>query len=165
MSPKIIETNTLINCGTGGNFINQNYAQNNNITWMPLEEPLPVFNIDRTPNKKGTITHQVELDLKVGDKVQHETLLVSGLGKQEVILGLLWLQENNPDINWKKGHLRIPGATDEQTNGQWQAKVEEEPDDEERKNQTVNSLENSEHILDDFNSLAISFVNGESIEE
>jgi len=29
----------------------------------------------------------------------------------------------------------------------------------------VNSLENSEHILDDFDSLAISFISGESIEE
>ena len=29
----------------------------------------------------------------------------------------------------------------------------------------VNSLENSEHILDNFDSLAISFINGKSIEE
>ena len=55
--------------------------------------------------------------------------------------------------------------SDPRHNGQWQAKIEEEPDDEEWKNQTVNSLENSEHILDDFDSLAISFVNGGSIEE
>src|SRR6266446_8014932 len=134
MSKKIIETNVLIDCGAGGKFIDQNYARNNKITRTPLEKPLPVFNIDGTPNKKGTIMHQVELDLKIRDKVQHETLIVSGLGKQKVILGLLWLQENNPDIDWKKGHLQIPGTTDKWTNGQWQAKIEEEPDDEEWKN-------------------------------
>src|SRR6266436_3172550 len=165
MSPKTIETNALVDCGAGGKFIDQSYARNNGITRMPLERPLPVYNVDGTPNKEGTITHQVELDLKIGDRVQRETLLVSGLGKQKVILGLPWLQENNPDINWRKGHLRIPGTMDKRTNGQWQAKIEEEPDDEEWKNQTVNSLENSEHILDDFDSLAISFVNGGSIEE
>src|SRR6266446_5310076 len=165
MNPKTIETNALVDCGTGGKFIDRNYARKNRITRMPLERPLPVYNVDGMPNKEGTITHRVELDLKIGDKVQHETLLVSGLGKQKVILGLPWLQENNPDINWKKGHLRIPGTTDKRTNGQWQTRIEEEPDDEEWKNQTVNSLENSEHTLDDFESLAIPFINGESIEE
>jgi len=109
--------------------------------------------------------HQVELNLKVRDKVQCETLLVSGLGKQKVILGFPWLQENNPDINWKNGHIWIPGIIGKQTNRQWRTKIEEEPDDEEWKNRTVNSLKNSEHILDDFDSLAISFINSESIEE
>ena len=134
MSSKTIETNALIDCGAGGNFINQNYAQNNNITWTPLEKPLPVFNVNGTPNKKGTIMHQVELDLKVRDNVQCETLLVSGLGKQKVILGFPWLQKNNPSINWKTGHIWIPDTTDKQTNGQQQTKIEEEPDDEEWKN-------------------------------
>src|SRR6267143_4069642 len=101
MSPKIIETNALIDCGAGGKFIDQNYAQNNKIIRTPLEEPLPVFNIDGTPNKKGTIMHQVELDLKVGDKVQHETLLVSRLEKQKIILGFPWLQEKKPNIDWR----------------------------------------------------------------
>src|SRR6267378_2871315 len=68
ISPKTIETNMLIDCGAGGKFIDQNYARNNEITQTPLEEPLPVFNVDGTPNKKETITHQVELDLKIGDK-------------------------------------------------------------------------------------------------
>ena len=121
MSSKIIEMNVLINCSTGGNFIDQNYAWNNNIMQTPLEaseEPLPVFNVNGTPNKNGTIMHQVELDLKVGDKVQHETLLVSRLGRQKVILGFPWLQENNPDINWKNGHIWIPCMVDKQANGQ-----------------------------------------------
>jgi hypothetical protein len=28
-------------------------------------------------------------------------LLISGLGKQKIILGFPWLNENNPDIDWK----------------------------------------------------------------
>ena len=54
---------------------------------------------------------------------------------------------------------------DKQTNRQWQAKIKEEPDNEEWKNRMVNSLENLEHILDNFDSLAISFISGETIEE
>ena len=30
-------------------------------------------------------------------------LLVTGLGKEGTILGFSWLQEQNPDINWKTG--------------------------------------------------------------
>src|SRR6266699_3174495 len=51
-----------------------------------------------------------------------------------------------------------------QANGQQRIEMEEEPDNEEWKNRTVNPIENSEHILDDFNSLAIYFINGEPIE-
>ena len=30
-------------------------------------------------------------------------LLVTGLGKQKILLGFPWLQKNNPLINWKTG--------------------------------------------------------------
>ncbi|ESK80628.1 hypothetical protein Moror_9176 [Moniliophthora roreri MCA 2997] len=37
-----------------------------------------------------------------------ETLLISGLGPERVILGLPWLQDHNPDIDWVTGvvHFR-----------------------------------------------------------
>jgi len=31
--------------------------------------------------------------------------MITGLGKQKVILGFPWLQEENPEINWKSGTL------------------------------------------------------------
>ena len=52
MSPKTIETNALVDCGAGGKFIDRNYAQKNKITRMPLGKPLPVYNVDGTPNKE-----------------------------------------------------------------------------------------------------------------
>ena len=35
-----------------------------------------------------------------------ECLLISGLGKQKIILGLPWLTEHNPIINWKIGEMK-----------------------------------------------------------
>ena len=32
-------------------------------------------------------------------------LLVTGLGKERIILGFPWLQEQNPDINWRTGEF------------------------------------------------------------
>ena len=33
-------------------------------------------------------------------------LLVTGLGRQQIILGFPWLREQNPDINWQTGEFK-----------------------------------------------------------
>jgi hypothetical protein len=40
-------------------------------------------------------------------RIMKTRLLVSGLGKETIILGLPWLRKTNPDINWKKGTLKF----------------------------------------------------------
>ena len=35
-----------------------------------------------------------------------EQLLVTGLGNQRIILGFSWLNEYNPDTNWKTGEFK-----------------------------------------------------------
>ena len=35
--------------------------------------------------------------------------LVTNLGNEDIILGLPWLQRVNPDIDWRKGQITIPG--------------------------------------------------------
>ena len=42
----------LIDCGTGGLFINQNFPKKFKVEH--LEEPIKAFNVDGTENKKGT---------------------------------------------------------------------------------------------------------------
>ena len=103
---KIIDEHALIDCGAGGRFIDQNYARKLNLPLIPLSRPLPVKNVDGTPNKKGSIRHKVRLRLKIGNRYFKETLLVSGLGRQKIILGLPWLTEHNPDIDWQTGVIK-----------------------------------------------------------
>ena len=58
LSKQIIKT--LIGCGTGRTFSDQNFAKkfkNKN-----LEKPIKAFNIDSTENKKGTIKSYVDLE-------------------------------------------------------------------------------------------------------
>jgi hypothetical protein len=52
---------TLINSGTGGLFIDQNYAKNFNINY--LSEPVKAYNVDGTENKRGTINAYVNLEV------------------------------------------------------------------------------------------------------
>jgi len=59
--------------------------------------------VDGTENKRGKITSFVDLDLTINGKTNTTRLMVTGLGKQRIILGFPWLNEHNPDINWRTG--------------------------------------------------------------
>ena len=56
-------------------------------------------------NKQGTIKNYVDLKFKIGTKTFTEQLMVTGLGKQKIILGFTWLNKHNPIINWKNGRI------------------------------------------------------------
>jgi hypothetical protein len=62
--------------------------------------------VDGTPNKKGTIRAYVEAELHIGERTKKTRFYVTGLGKQDVILGFPWLQDENPIINWKTGEVQ-----------------------------------------------------------
>jgi hypothetical protein len=87
---KIIKTTTLLDTGAGGKFINQNFVQNQKIKTKELKYPIEVFNVDGTPNKQGTITKYTRLDLMINRQTQTHNLLVTGLGKQKIILHRIW---------------------------------------------------------------------------
>jgi hypothetical protein len=99
---KIVETTTLLDTGAGGKFIDQNFVQNQKIETKELKYPIEVLNVDGTPNKRGTIMKYTWLDLTINGQTQTHNLLVTGLGKQKVILGYPWFKQINPDINWKE---------------------------------------------------------------
>ena len=61
--------------------------------------------MDGTPNKQGTIRYYVNLNIEIHRRKWKEQLLVTGLGKHRIILGLPWLRKTNPIIDWEKGTL------------------------------------------------------------
>ena len=96
---KTVKTSALVDSGAGGKFINQNFAQKFKI--HKLDQPLKVYNVDGTENKQGTIKNYVNLKFTIGNKNFNKRLLVTGLGKQKIILRFPWLTEQNPTIDWK----------------------------------------------------------------
>ena len=102
---KNVETLGLIDSRAGGKFIDQNYVRNTGFKIQTLERPIIAQNVDGTENKKGKITSFVDLELTINEKKMMTRLLITGLGKQRIILGFPWLNEHNPDINWKTGEF------------------------------------------------------------
>ena len=98
-----IEVKTLWDCRARGIFIDQNFAQKNNLRKTKLEQPIRARNMDGTDNKQGTICFYTDLDIKIGDRTFQERFYITRLGNLKVILGLPWLRKHNPEIDWEKG--------------------------------------------------------------
>jgi hypothetical protein len=52
-----------------------------------------------TQNEKGVVIHKAVLDLNVSRRENLTTFFITGLGKDNVILGLIWLRKYNSIIN------------------------------------------------------------------
>ena len=53
----------LVDCGATGLFIDIGYVQKNNITVRQLTRPIPVYNVDGSPNEAGEIREVADLVL------------------------------------------------------------------------------------------------------
>jgi hypothetical protein len=121
----------LVDSGTGGTLMDQNYARKQGFNLMKLEYPITAWNVDRTENKQGTIRYYTDLYLYINSKTNMEQFLITRLGNQKVVLGLPWSWKHNPEINWKEGTLHWRTTT-----------MEEVLDEEEQFNQPINALDN-----------------------
>jgi hypothetical protein len=63
--------------------------------------PIPVLNVDSSPNQAGGITGVVNMVVDYKGHSEHIQLTVTRLRKQHVILGYSWLQKHNPEIDWE----------------------------------------------------------------
>ena len=88
---------SLVDCRATGEFIDRHYAKSNR---FKLSQPIPMYNIDSTPNEASSITEVVNLILHYKNHSERTTFAVSGLGKQKLILGHSWLRKHNPEIDW-----------------------------------------------------------------
>lgn len=104
---KTVEPKALIDSGAGGVFMDVNYVKKQGLITTKMIKPLPVYNVDGTPNARGPITECVWAMTKLGSKSHLVKYFVTALGDQDVILGLSWLRQYNPLVNWKKGTVEF----------------------------------------------------------
>ena len=67
MKSKVTDIHALLDSGARGNFIHPDLALTLSIPQKHLPKPLKALNVDGTPNKKGTITHFVILNILVNN--------------------------------------------------------------------------------------------------
>ena len=65
----------FLDCGATWKFIDQNYTKDKGLKTEPLDQPVKVYNMDGTLNKRGTIRRYVDLDIRyMGELARNDSL-------------------------------------------------------------------------------------------
>jgi hypothetical protein len=107
----------LVDSGATGLFINREYVKSNQIPTTKLPQPIPVFNVDGTANTEGSISEVAELLLHYNGHSERALFCVTGLGRQNLILGHTWLKDHNPEVDWRAGKVEMSRCSPRCCNG------------------------------------------------
>ncbi len=99
------EQEVLVDSGATDNFISKNLLNRLKIRYLPVENPIKIWNVDGTHNQDGAINHFTDLQVCTREEMKTLQFLITNLGKDEVILGYPWLTAFEPIIHWKDATL------------------------------------------------------------
>ena len=91
----------LLDSGAYSCFMHYRFVQEHNLATRPLTRQVRVFNADATENKKGLITHYTRCQVQIGNHTSWQSFLVAEIGHHDAIIGMTYLREHNPEIDWK----------------------------------------------------------------
>jgi hypothetical protein len=101
----------MVDCGASSPFLSERFVKQHHVLTKPLPSPITLYNIDMTKNKAGTITHSAELEVRTGAHREKLRFLVTDVGPEDVVLGITWLRDHNPEIDWTAGKLNFTRCT------------------------------------------------------
>jgi len=102
-----VTVKALLNSGATGMFIDKRTAAKHGFRLQKLKRPIIVRNVDGMNNSREAITHQVKANVYYKGHIERMRMDICDLGKTEIILGMLWLQVHNPEINWETGEVKM----------------------------------------------------------
>ena len=97
----------LLDSGATGNFIDKDFVCTKDISTRSISHPIPVFNVDGSPNEAGQISEVVGVILRYKTHSERMLLAVSNLRKQNMILGYTWLKDHNLEVNWQTREVQM----------------------------------------------------------
>ena len=86
-----VETSALMDSGATGNFIDLGLLSLANFPLKRLPQPIGAFNVDGTPNRRGTILWKAHTHIVLPHGSDDLDLMVVSLGRKQIILGMPWL--------------------------------------------------------------------------
>ena len=104
---KDITVKALLDSSATEMFMDRKMAEKHGLRLQKLERPVTVRNVDGTNNSRGAITYQVEVNVYYKSHIERMRMDICDLERTDIILGILWLQAHNPEINWKTGEVKI----------------------------------------------------------
>lgn len=81
---KDVEARAFIDSGATGIFISPRFVREHRLRTEPLPRPIPVFNVDGTPNKEALITRRALLSYKISGEPRFVKAYVASIGKEDM---------------------------------------------------------------------------------
>lgn len=88
-------------------FIDMDYVKEQWLNTRKLSCPIPVNNVNGTLNEASPIKEIVDVILHYETHTEQAKFAVTRLGGQKILLGLPWLKEHNPEIDWAAGEVKM----------------------------------------------------------
>jgi hypothetical protein len=93
---------SLIDSRATANFIHPEIVEKFKLPKISLTNPRNIRMLDGSLPKNGKVWHKVSLEFTCQGIPSIAEFLVCPIGKNQAILGMPWLQDQNPDIDWKE---------------------------------------------------------------
>ncbi|KAF8670351.1 hypothetical protein RHS04_08629 [Rhizoctonia solani] len=103
----------LIDSGATSSFIHPCTAESLCLPLIDLPYPRTVTMLDGSSPQAGRIWKKANMTFLFDGKQMTETFLVCNTGTHAAILGIKWLEQHNPEIDWNMQTLSFPHAPPE----------------------------------------------------
>ena len=94
-----VVTEALLDSGTTGLMMSEEFARKHKFKRMKLERPVYVRNVDGMLNYAGPIVDTIEVEIFFKEHKERTSIDVIGGQKWSIILGMPWLGCHNPEID------------------------------------------------------------------
>lgn len=100
-----ISTSAMVDSGATSLFIDFDFLKKNNLKPQRKKYPEILRVVDGRESSGGAISHEIELDLLLGEHFERTVFQVTKLSDYPIILGKAWLDRHNPSIHWSSNSI------------------------------------------------------------
>ena len=97
-----VTINAMVDSGATEDFIDSEVCKKHRIKMIKAKNPREIYLADGKPSAMGPVTHLTEVPMDISNHRALATFQVANHQHHEVILGMPWLREHNPIIDWKE---------------------------------------------------------------
>jgi len=95
-----VTINAMIDSGATEDFIDREVCNKHGIKMIKAKNTREIYLADGKPSAMGPVTHMTKVPMNISSHRELATFQVANLQNHEVILGMPWLREHNPTIDW-----------------------------------------------------------------
>jgi len=101
---QIYDVEALLDSGATATYISRSFVEDHQLKQKKLTGIIYAYNADDTLNATP-ITHKVKLACTFSGHDSTEEFYVTDIGEKDMIIGMTWLRNHNPEIDWRTGKL------------------------------------------------------------